>query len=42
MSAPPPHQTAAQKQQRAALTAEFLGYVRKVFAQRDCTATLKG
>jgi hypothetical protein len=42
MSAPPPHETAVQKQKRAALVREFLGYVRKVFAQRDCTATLKG
>lgn len=37
ISAPPAHETAAQKQQRARLTASFLRYVREVFKQRDCT-----
>jgi hypothetical protein len=42
VSTPPPHQTAAQRKQRAALTREFLGYVRKVFAPRNCTTSFKG
>jgi hypothetical protein len=42
MSAPPPHQTAAQKRQRAALTRDFLGYVREIFKARDCTANFSG
>jgi hypothetical protein len=37
MSAPPPHETAAQKQKRQALTRKFLAYIRQVFAPRDCT-----
>jgi hypothetical protein len=36
ISAPPPHQTAAQKRQRAAQIASFLAYVRTVFAKRNC------
>jgi hypothetical protein len=42
ISTPPPHETAAQKRQRQALIAEFLGFVRKVFAPRDCTANFDG
>ena len=41
MSTPPPHETTAQKQRRLVLTRQFLGYVRHVFAPRDCTASLK-
>ena len=37
ISAPPPHQTAAQKTQRARTIAAFLAYVRHVFAARDCS-----
>ena len=36
ISAPPPHQTAAQKRQRAATITAFLRYVRQVFAPRNC------
>jgi hypothetical protein len=42
VSAPPPHQTAAQRKQRQALTREFLAYVRKVFAPRNCTTSFEG
>lgn len=42
ISAPPPHQTAAQKQQRETLTRKFLAYVRTVFAPRDCTGNSSG
>lgn len=42
ISQPPPHETAAQKRQRQALIAGFLGYVRKVFAPRDCTGRFNG
>jgi hypothetical protein len=42
VSAPPPHQTAAQRKQRQALTRQFLAYVRKVFAPRDCTGRFNG
>jgi hypothetical protein len=37
ISAPPQHETAAQKRQRQALTRQFIGYIRQVFAPRDCT-----
>ena len=36
ISAPPPHETPAARARRAELTREFLAYVRKVFAPRDC------
>jgi hypothetical protein len=36
ISRPPPHETAAQKRQRETLIREFLGYVRTVFAKRNC------
>ena len=42
ISQPPPHQTAAQRAKRQALIREFLGYVRKVFAPRDCTGRFNG
>jgi hypothetical protein len=42
ISAPPPHQSAAQKAARDRLIARFLAFVRKVFAPRDCTANFKG
>ena len=42
ISAPPPHETAAQKAARAKLTRQFLGYIYKVFAPRNCTASFKG
>jgi hypothetical protein len=42
ISRPPPHETAAQKRQRQALIREFLAYVRKVFAPRNCTTSFKG
>jgi len=42
ISAPPPHETAAQRRQREALTRQFLAYVRKVFAPRNCTSGFKG
>jgi len=38
ISAPPPHETAAQRQKRQQLTRQFLAYVHQVFAPRDCTA----
>jgi hypothetical protein len=37
VSVPPPHETAAQKQRRAAAVAGLLRYVRQVFAPRDCS-----
>jgi hypothetical protein len=36
MNAPPPHETAAQKQKRQALTRNFLAYIRTVFKPRNC------
>ena len=36
ISVPPPHETAAQTQRRLELVRRLLGYVRKVFAPRDC------
>ena len=42
ISAPPPHETAAQKAARAKTVRAFLAYVRKVFAPRDCTASSEG
>lgn len=42
ISAPPPHETAAQKAARAKTVRAFLAYVRKVFAPRDCTASSAG
>jgi hypothetical protein len=42
ISTPPPHETAAQKQRRQKLTREFLAYVRKVFAPRNCAARYGG
>src|SRR5204863_8152593 len=42
ISRPPPHETAAQKRQRQALIREFLAYVRKVFARRDCAESFRG
>ena len=41
LSAPPPHETAAQKARREKLVRDFLGYVRQVFAPRDCTASFR-
>ena len=38
ISAPLPHETAAQKQQRAMIVRQFLAYVKSVFAPRNCTA----
>ena len=38
ISAPPPHQTAAQRDKRKTLTRQFLAYVRQVFKPRDCGA----
>jgi len=37
ISAPPPHETAAQRARREKLTAQLIGYVRQVFRARDCT-----
>ena len=37
ISTPPPHETPAQRATRAQRTRQFLAYVRKVFAPRDCT-----
>ena len=42
ISMPPPHETPAQKAARAKLVREFLAYVRKVFAPRNCTTSFKG
>jgi hypothetical protein len=42
ISTPPPHQTPAQKRQRAAQIASFLAYVRTVFAPRNCATSFKG
>ena len=42
ISQPPPHETAAQKQQRQATIRVFLGYVRKVFKARDCAVSFNG
>lgn len=36
ISRPPPHETAAQRQQRLEDTAAFLAYVRQVFSPRKC------
>lgn len=41
-SAPPPHQTTAQKRQRDAFIAGFMQFVRKVFKARDCTGSFRG
>ena len=37
ISTPPPHETAAQKAQRAKTITAFLRYVRHVFAARNCS-----
>jgi hypothetical protein len=42
ISAPPAHETAAQKAVRETRVREFLGYVHHVFAPRNCTASFKG
>jgi hypothetical protein len=42
ISTPPPHETPAQKQRRLALVRQLLGYVRQVFAPRNCTANFDG
>src|SRR5689334_7393606 len=42
ISAPPPHETAAQKAVREARVREFLAYVHHVFAPRNCAASFKG
>lgn len=42
ISVPPPHETAAQTERRLALVRQLIGYVRKVFAPRDCTANFSG
>jgi hypothetical protein len=42
ISTPPPHETPAQKAGRAKLIGEFLAYVRKVFAPRNCATSFKG
>ena len=42
ISAPPPHETAAQKAVRETRIRQFLGYVRQVFAPRNCKASFKG
>jgi hypothetical protein len=42
ISAPPPHETAAQRAVREVRVRQFLGYVRQVFAPRDCTARFNG
>jgi hypothetical protein len=42
ISAPPPHETPAQKQRRQKLTREFLAYVREVFKARNCAASFRG
>ena len=42
ISAPPPHETAAQKAARETRIRQFLGYVRQVFAPRNCKASFKG
>jgi hypothetical protein len=39
ISAPPPHETPAQEQQRQAALAQLLAYVRKVFALQNCAAS---
>jgi hypothetical protein len=41
ISTPPPHETAAQRAIREARVRQFLGYVREVFAPRDCAANFK-
>jgi uncharacterized membrane protein len=38
ISQPPPHQTLAEKRQRAKTIRVFLAYVRKVFKPRNCQA----
>lgn len=42
ISTPPPHETPAQAQRRLALVRQLLGYVRQVFAPRNCTANFNG
>lgn len=39
ISPPPPHQTPAQARAREKLISEFLGFVRREFAPRNCTRT---
>ena len=36
ISAPPPRESAAQRARREKLVRQFLGYVREVFAKRNC------
>lgn len=42
ISAPPPHQTPAQRRARQAFISAFLAYVRQVFAPRNCSARYGG
>ena len=42
ISAPPPHESAAQRARREALVRQFFAFVRKVFAARDCGANFSG
>jgi hypothetical protein len=42
ISAPPAHETAAQKAVRARRTSEFLAYVGHVFAPRNCSGQFGG
>ena len=37
ISRPPPHESVAARTRRVKTTREFIAYVRKVFARRDCT-----
>jgi hypothetical protein len=42
ISQPPPHETAAERRQRAKTIRVFIAYVRKLFAKRDCATRFSG
>jgi hypothetical protein len=42
ISVPPPHETPAQTARRLMLVRQLLGYVRQVFAPRDCAGNFSG
>jgi hypothetical protein len=42
ISPPPPHETAAERQQRKATIRRFLAYIHKVFEPRNCAARYSG
>jgi hypothetical protein len=42
ISQPPPHETAAERRQRAKTIRVFIAYVRRLFAPRNCTGRFSG